>query len=97
MGTTILGVRSTGDLGTKDATPVFEIYNDLSTSGSLIPPAIAFIFDSECFSQQKLDDIKRLSKGLAVFLPRRMYENYLLNPAAIAAVTSQIAGFREPR
>ncbi len=96
MGTTILGVRSTGDLGTKDATRVFEIYNDLSTSGSLIPPAIAFIFDPECFSQQKLDDIKRLSKGLAVFLPRRMYENYLLNPAAIAAVTSQIAGFRDP-
>ncbi len=94
MGTTILGVRSTGDLGTKDATRVFEIYNELTASGSLIPPAIAFILDTECYSQQKLDDIKRLSKGLAVFLPRRMYENYLVNPAAIAAVASRIEGFR---
>jgi energy-coupling factor transporter ATP-binding protein EcfA2 len=94
MGTTILGVRSTGDLGTKDATRVFEIYNELSASGSLIPPAIAFILDPECSSQQKLDDIKKLSKNLAVFLPRRMYENYLLNPAAIAAVASNIEGLR---
>jgi predicted ATPase len=96
MGTAILGVRSTGELGTKDATRVFEIYNDLSASGSLIPPAIAFILDPECSSQQKQDDIRKLSKNLAVFLPRRMYENYLLNPAAIAAVASKIEGFREP-
>jgi predicted ATPase len=95
MGTTILGVRSTGDLGTKDAARVFEIYNELSASGSLIPPAIAFILDPECSSQQKLNDIKKLSKNLAVFLPRRMYENYLLNPGAIAAVASQVEGFRE--
>jgi predicted ATPase len=96
MGTTILGVRSTGDLGTKDATRVFEIYNELTASGSLIPPAIAFILDTECYSQQKLEDIRKLSKGHAVFLPRRMYENYLLNPTAIAAVASRIDDFREP-
>ena len=96
MGTTILGVRSTGDLGTKDATRVFQIYNELTGSGSLIPPAIAFVLDPECSSRQKLDDIKKLSKNLAVFLPRRMYENYLLNPTTIAAVATQIEGFRDP-
>src|SRR5439155_25081362 len=29
------------------------------------------------------------------FLPRRMYENYLLNPAAVAAVMTGIEGFRD--
>src|ERR1700722_1992368 len=95
MGTAILSVRNTGDLSTRDANRVFEIYNELSASGSLIPPALAFILDRECLSDQKLSDIKKLSKNRAVFLPRRMYENYLLNPAATAAVASQIEGFRE--
>jgi hypothetical protein len=36
----------------------------------------------------------KLSGNLAVFLARRMYENYLLNPKAIAEVANGIAGFR---
>ena len=95
MGTAILGVKSTGDLTTKDANRVFEIYNGLTASGGLIPPALAFVLDRECLSDQRLSDIKKLSKDRAVFLPRRMYENYLLNATAIAKVASQIERFRE--
>lgn len=88
-GTTIVGVRSTGDLETKDAARIFEIYESLSTSGTLVPPAIGFILDRECRTPAELEDIRKRSKGLVRFLPRRMYENYLLNSAAISEAIVQ--------
>jgi len=39
--------------------------------------------------------LEHLSGALAVFLPRRMYENYLLHRRAIAAVANGIENFRE--
>jgi hypothetical protein len=35
-----------------------------------------------------------MAGGRAMFLPRRMYENYLLDPAAVAAVMNGIENFR---
>jgi hypothetical protein len=95
METAILGVRRTGDLETKDAARIFEIYDSLATSGTLSPPAIGFILDSECRTPNQVEDIKKRSNGSAVFLGRRMYENYLLNPVAIAHVATAIEGFRK--
>jgi predicted ATPase len=101
MGTTILGVRQTGDFEGKHAQTIFDIYQRLSEGRRLLPPAIGFIFDQEGRSQKEQADLKRQSKdketGMQTvhFLPRRMYENYLLNPQAIAAVTSTIERFRE--
>jgi AAA domain, putative AbiEii toxin, Type IV TA system/AAA ATPase domain len=94
-GTCILSVCSTGDLQTRDANRVFDMYNRLSDRNSLLPPAIGFIFDSDARAEQVKAELVRKSRGLLRFLPRRMYENYLLNPAAIAAVASGIEGFRE--
>jgi len=94
MGTTILGVRRTGDLEMKDAARIFEIYDSLATSGTLSPPAIGFVLDRECRTPGELESIKKRSKGSAFFLERRMYENYLLNPAAIAYVATAVEGFR---
>ena len=94
LGTAIIGVKHTGDLEGKQAKKVYEIYDKLSKASGLIPPAIGFIFDREGRSKKERDDIERMSGGLATFLPRRLYENYLLNPDAVAAVANSIEGFR---
>lgn len=85
-GTAILAVRSTGDAGSRDAERIFDIYRKLSTSGSLIPPTLAFIFDREVWNDQQLKELKIRSNGLLRTTDRRTFENYLLDPAAIAAV-----------
>ncbi len=95
QGTKILGVIQTGDFESKHSGLILQIYDRLTKGSGLIPPAIGFIFDREGRNQQAQEDLIRRSQGKVVFLPRRMYENYLLNPHAIAAVVSQIEGFRE--
>jgi hypothetical protein len=60
----------------------------------LLPPAVAFILDEECRDEAAKKELFKLSGELAIFLPRRMYENYLLSPMAIAEVANSIAGFR---
>ncbi len=94
MGTEILGIRQTGDLQGRDAKKVFEIYRTLAKGASFLPPAVAFILDEECRDEAAKRELFKLSEDLAVFLPRRMYENYLLNPKAIAEVANAIEGFR---
>jgi len=95
MGTAILKVTSTGDFDGKHSDKVIDIYNRLSTGRGLIPPAIGFIFDREKRTQQQIDDLTRQSKGAVQYLSRRMYENYLLNPSAIAGLISGLENFRE--
>jgi hypothetical protein len=95
QGTKIIGVIQTGDFESKHSGLILQIYDRLTRGSGLIPPAIGFIFDREGRSQQDQDDLIRRSQGKVVFLPRRMYENYLLNPDAIASVISQIEGFRD--
>lgn len=93
-GTVIRSVVATGDFVTrkkKNVDLIFEIYKRLTNNVALIPPAYGFIFDSEELSQDKQDDLKRRSKGednieRIAFLPRMMYENYLLHAEAISAV-----------
>lgn len=90
MGTVILAVETTGDLvETKDkkrAATIFYIYKRLSGSSSLLPPAIGFIFDSEGKNEAEKNNLKKRSDKPVCFLSRKMYENYLLIPQAIAFV-----------
>ncbi len=95
QGTKILGVVQTGDFESRHSELILQIYDRLTRGSGLIPPAIGFIFDREGRSQQVQEDLIRRSQGSVAFLPRRMYENYLLNPHAIAFVASQIEGFRD--
>ncbi len=95
LGTEILGVRQTGDLEGKHAKTVFDIYRRLSTGRGLLPPAIGFIFDQEGRSDKDQEDLVRESQGLIHFLSRRMFENYLIDARAIAAIASNIEGFAE--
>ena len=95
QGTKIIGVIQTGDFESTHSNTVLQIYDRLTKGSGLIPPAIGFIFDREGRSPQAQKDLIGRSQDKVVFLPRRMYENYLLNPHAIASVVSQIEGFRE--
>lgn len=94
-GTAIISIRNTGDLVGKDRDKFFDIYSNLTAKASILPREIAFIFDSEERSPEAKADIVRRSKGKAHFLPRRMFENYLLNVDAIHAIVNAIPGFVE--
>jgi len=94
MGTAIVGIRQTGNLQRRDKAKIFGMYQRLSHSSSLMPPALAFVLDCECLTSEAKRNIERDSQSLAHFLPRRMYENYLLSARAIAAIVNTIDGFR---
>jgi predicted ATPase len=85
-GTRILGVLNTGDFDSKDPDRILKIYERLSQENVLTPPTVGFLFDREMRTQAQREDWTRRSKGALSFLERRMYENYLLEPAAIADV-----------
>lgn len=85
-GVQILGVISTDELQAKHAERVFEIYQKLAGGTSLLPPAAAFIFDSEDRTAKMMEDLSRSSGNLVRWLPRRMYENYLIEPEPLCKV-----------
>jgi hypothetical protein len=93
MGTRVLPVSATGDLEGKDAVRVFSMYRTLTQGNPLLPPALAFILDRETRTQQQINELVRQSNDKAMFLPRRMFENFLLRPVAIAAVMNSLPGF----
>lgn len=84
LGVSVRGVVNTGDFERKrDAKVVWEIYKKLSNASAIIPPAVGFIFDREGRSENDIDNLFRDSKNSVQFLPRRMFENYLLDPEAV--------------
>lgn len=95
LGTEIIGVRATGELEGKQARAAFEIYARLISGRGLLPPAVGFIFDREGRSDKDQQDLRRQGGGQVHFLPRRLYENYLLNPTAIASVANSIKEFSD--
>lgn len=92
VGTIILAVRNTGDFDGKRKTVdlVLDIYESLNRGSALIPPAVGFLLDRETRSETEISDVKRRSSNLVKFLPRRTYENYLLNVDAIAAMLAMV-------
>jgi hypothetical protein len=98
-GTAIVGIRETGDIIGRDKKKILEMYRRLAAANTLMPPAMAFVLDKECLTAHQVDDIRRAGRRndgteLVHFLPRRMYENYILRGEAIAEVTNSIEGFR---
>lgn len=93
-GIEIVPLRNTGDMESRNAEMVIDIYNRISRGHSLIPPAVAIVFDRECHDEQAQKELTRKSGSIAKFLPRRMFENYLINANAIASVTSRLDNFR---
>jgi hypothetical protein len=97
FGTAIVAVRDTGTFESKrrDAKAIWEIYERLSHAKALLPPALCFSFDREGRTDAQIDDLERQANGKVHFLPRRMLENYVLEPEAIAAVLNSLPSFRE--
>jgi len=89
LGTEILGVKQVGDLEGRHAKTVLEIYQRLCVGKGLLPPALGFSFDREGRTEKERNELSRDSAGMIHFIPRRMFENFLLNPAAITTVLSQ--------
>lgn len=87
-GTEIIGVMSVGDFEAKQTRLVFRIYEKLSKGSGLLPPALAFCFDREERAKADMEKLEKDSNGAIHFLPRRMFENYLLNTNAIAEAIS---------
>lgn len=86
--TAVVSIVSPDDLAGKRARQslAWEVYERLTTASALIPPALAFSFDREGRTPRDIEDLVRRSHGLAHFLPRRTYENFLLDAEAINAV-----------
>jgi hypothetical protein len=94
-GTAVVSIRNTGDLEGKDKKKAFEIYNNLTGKASILPKEIIFLLDREARDKQQLEEMVKISGGLAHFLPRRMFENFVLHPSAICAIANTIEGFSE--
>lgn len=95
MGTEVLGVVSTGDFEAHDDKAVelaFDLYRKLSVSPTLVPPALSFVLDRENRSEARRQELRKQCPVDLHFLPRRMYENYLLHPQAIASTISATDG-----
>ncbi|MDP9363511.1 MAG: ATP-binding protein [Chloroflexota bacterium] len=93
LGTSVLTLRNTGDLDGRHARLAVEVYRRLSEGAALLPPAVGFVLDREDRSPEGMADLARRLGSTVRFLPRRAYENYLLNPAAVAAVVATLPGF----
>lgn len=89
-GIQILAVKNTGDLEGKRAHIIFDVYDKLSGSQNIFPPAIGFVFDKEERTEQQMEDLRKRSSNPVEFLPCRMYENYLLDSDAIASVINEL-------
>jgi predicted ATPase len=94
VGVSFRAMRHTSDFERKRREPVeaWDLYSRLSSGGALVPPAIAFAFDRDERSEQVIADMIRQSGGRAKFLPREMYENYLLDADALSAILSNELG-----
>ena len=86
---TILPFRATGDLTGKHREAIAEIYRRLVKSNALIPPAVAFQFDREERDDQDRAKLEKLLEAPVFFTQRRMYENYLLQAGALAALINE--------
>lgn len=86
-GTVITSVAATGDFNTRRRDPaiVYEVYERLSAAAATLVVAVAFSFDTEQLTDADMAKMQRNSRGLLHFLPRRHFECYLVEPAAIAA------------
>lgn len=76
-------VRSTNEFEGKHVDLALDIHRKMTDGNLVLPKKTVFIFDPELRTDQQKQD---LAKRNISFLPRRMYENYLVDSEAIAAL-----------
>ncbi|WP_411196245.1 AAA family ATPase [Rhizobium sp.] len=81
-------VVATGDFTSKRTRHelVFDIYSRLSGATAALAGAATFAFDAEELTPQQMVGLKKRANHRLLFLPRRMFECYLVHPGAIATV-----------
>lgn len=95
IGVSIVGVLHTSDFEDKKrCKDVVDIYKRLSGSQFLMPPAIGFIFDRENKTEAEITDLERASKNSVQFLPRKMFECYVLDAGAITHALNNLPSFQ---
>ena len=89
-GTVVLRVEHTGTFEKKGVDPaeVSKLYTRLSGSSALVPPMVAILLDKELHT--KAECAKLEGNSNLKFLERRMLENYVLIPEAIASVLNAL-------
>ncbi|WP_194469231.1 ATP-binding protein [Bradyrhizobium sp. CCBAU 51753] len=92
LGLIFVAVRATGDFEKKRDRKklIWDIYERLSAGALLLPAAVSFSFDREDRSEADIERLRLQSKGRACFMSRLTYENYLLDPDAIAALVNSL-------
>ena len=86
-GLVVTSVVATGDFNAKGRRRelVFQIYDRVSRAASPLVRPVAFSFDREALTDEDRRRLEERSDGRLLFLPRRHFECFLLDPAAIAA------------
>jgi ABC-type molybdenum transport system ATPase subunit/photorepair protein PhrA len=88
-GLKILHVADTGAFERNDAEHAIRVYNRLASGVGLLPPALGFLFDREGRTKAQCDQIIERATKPVRFLVRKMVENYLLHPEAIAKIMAE--------
>ena len=91
-GTAVLRVHDTGlfDKSGLDPIRALGIHARLTEASALVPPMIAILLDREKRSRAERKRLEEDKRGRLRFLPRRMLENFLLHPTAIAAALKDL-------
>ena len=89
-GTAVFRVEHTGTFEKNGVDPaeVSKIYTRLSGASALVPPMVAILLDREHRSEEEC--LKLEKQSTLKFLERRMLENYVLIPEAIASVLNAL-------
>lgn len=89
----LAALRNTGDLEGRHASAIADIYRNLTTSHAIIPTSVALCLDGDKANIANLRELKD-AFGSVHFLPRRCYENYLLNVRAICEILNALEYFK---
>lgn len=95
--TTLVPLPSTGEIERKrqNLERVLEIYERVGSSNALLPQHLTVSLDREKLTDREMADLRKRSRNLIQFIPRRTFENYLLLPDAIAAVLNMLPTFEK--
>ncbi|MGY4346086.1 hypothetical protein ACVWXM_002553 [Bradyrhizobium sp. GM7.3] len=89
----LAALRNTGDLEGRHAVAIADIYRNLTTSHAIIPTSVALCLDGD---KVNIANLKELNDafGAVHFLPRRCYENYLLDARALTDLLNGLEHFK---
>ena len=86
-------LRNTGDLEGRHAAAIADIYRNLTTSHAIIPTSVALCLDGD---KANIANTRELNNafGAVHFLPRRCYENFLLDVRAVVEALNSFEYFK---